>query len=624
MRRSLLALTFLLATAAYAGKRPALPADVEAALANAGADRATAIARLESASKSAAGDERPWVFALLGEQLRLAGHGDDARAAFVQALTYGGNDVEPVARMGMALIDAARALDSTTVSTLVSAKESAVLDSQNADRYAYLAERAAAGAGGDVASHAKKALSFAKGDPDQLERVTARITAAQSGTAPRIAAPATTSPSTASAAKPTVVPPDRLLEQAIDAADRGSVDEARKLAYPLLESTDPVVMIKARVLLQSLDSGDVDATKVGVLLPSTGKYASIGEQIKDALLDGWSQVAPPESLVFADTTGTASGAVAALNQLVSEQHVIAVIGPLLTDETQPVVEAADKLGVPLVALSQGLEDPTPWPWVFQAWITPGQQIDALLDDVMDGRHMRDFAIYAPQSNYGKRAADLFSEQVTQRGGHVVVRIDYPEGTRTHGPVAAALRQPDPDPAVHARWYEGIFVPDKANQVTLAAAGIAYNEISIGASLVQDREPAVLLGLSGWNQQELAANGSVNLRGALFTDVYVAPPTGSLIWSPLESWREFTTRYHDATGRNPSALEALASDAGRTVGGAFRLGATSRFGFREALLDIKPTSTVSGVTGFDEEHRMLQRRIAVISVTPTGFVPAGME
>lgn len=623
MRRSLLALTFLLATAANAGKRPALPADVEAALANASADRPTAIARLESASRSAEGDERPWVFALLGEQLRLAGHGDEARAAFVQALTYGGNDVEPIARMGMALLDAARALDSTTVSTLVSAKDSAVLDSQNADRYTYLAERAAAGAGGDVSGHAKKALAFAKGDPAQLERVTARITAAQSGDAPRLPAPvATTTPTTA--VKPTVVPPDRLLEQAIDAADRGAYDEARKIAYPLLESTDPVVMIKARVLLQSLDGGEVDATKVGVLLPSTGKYASIGEQIKDALLDGWGQVAPPESLVFADTTGSASGAVAALNRLVTEQHVIAVIGPLLTDETQPVVDAADKLGVPLIALSQGLEDPTPWPWVFQAWITPGQQIDALLDDAMDGRHMRDFAIYAPQSNYGKRAADLFSEQVTTRGGHIVVRVDYPEGTRTHGPVAAALRQPDPDPAVHARWYDAIFVPDKANQVTLAAAGIAYNEISIGASLVQDREPAVLLGLSGWNQHELAANGSVNLRGAMFTDVYVAPPTGTLVWSPLESWREFTARYHDTTGRNPSALEALASDAGRTVGGAFRLGATTRYGFREALLDIHPTSTVSGVSGFDEEHRMLQRRIAVISVTPTGFVPAGYE
>jgi branched-chain amino acid transport system substrate-binding protein len=607
---------------AEAGKRPALPADVEAAVASAPTNRAAAIARLESAQRGAAADTRPWISALLGEQLRISGDNDAARTAFVDALTYGGPDVEPIARMGMALIDATRALDSTTVHTLVSVKDSLVLDTQNAERFMLLAERAAAGAGGDVSTHAKRSLAFAKADPEVANRCATRLAAVGYGTAPATAAvrPATTTP-----AAPVKVSEDRLLENAVTAFADGNTEAARTALGPLATSTDPEIASSARLLLQTLDGPPVDAGKVGVLLPGTGRFASIGGQVKEAITDGWGQVAPVEALVYATTDGTAAGAVTALQQLVQEQHVIAVLGPLLTDETSAVVEEANRLGVPLIALSQALDDPSPWPWVFQSWLTPRQQIDALLQAAMGERQWKQFAIYAPTSNYGKTAADQFAAAVEERGGKIVIRVDYAEDTKTHGPIAAKLRQPDADPAAPAAWYDAIFIPDNANRVTLAAAGIAFAEISIGANRLQERPPATLIGLSGWNRQEMVTNGGNNLRGGIFTDVYVPPPTGTtLSWYPYESWREFTTRYKETTGRTPTSIEALASDAGRIAAGAFRTQPANRYAFREALLNLHPTSTITAATGFDPEHRTLQRKIAVISVEPTGFIPAGYE
>ncbi|HMV69990.1 MAG TPA: penicillin-binding protein activator, partial [Myxococcota bacterium] len=402
----------------------------------------------------------------------------------------------------------------------------------------------------------------------------------------------------------------------------GDREAARRLATDLEASDDPALRDRARLLLQSADAPPVDRDKIGVLLPLTGKYASVAEQVRAALVDGWSQVVSGHDLLFTDTGGTADGAVAALDGLVRDQHVIAVIGPLLSDETAAVIDEASALAVPLVTLSQAWEGDADHPWVFQGWLTPGQQIDALLDVAMGERNMHDFAVYAPTSSYGTHAADLFVERVTARGGHVVTRADYPEDTKAHGDYVTKLRGADTPRG--QRWFDAVFVPDNANRVVLAAASMAYAEISIGDFRAQGREPVPLLGLSGWNRPEIVINGGANTRGGLFTDVYVPPPTGGQVWFSLAAWREFTTRYQEGTGRTPSAIEALASDAGRVVGTVFRSSPTDRYDFRNALLAVRPTGTISEATGFDPATRTLTRRVAVIEVRAEGLRPLGYE
>lgn len=614
---AMVGLSLLLEDSAEAGKRPTLPPDLASALAHASEDRDATIRRLEAAITSATPEQRVYYTALLSEQLRLAGRGAEARVR-LDELAGAAGDIGHMAVLGQALVDAEQAPDDAA-HALLSVKEAAVLDSQNAERFTLLAERAARmGSDGDIATHARKATTYAQKDADQLFRVQTRLAAIGYGSAPRAATPKPV------AAAPTTATPEQQLSEAESRLSSGDTERVRALATALAANPDAGVRDRARMLLQTVDGPPADPMKIGVLLPLTGKYASVAEQVKVAFEDGWSQVAPLDSLVFGDTNGTADGALAAMHTLVDESHVIALVGPLLSDETAPVVDAADTLGVPLITLSQAWEGDTAHPWVFQGWLTPGQQIDALLDVTMGERNMHDFAIYAPTSSYGDRAADLFKEKVEQRGGRIVVRVDYPEDTKTHSAFAPGLRQPDPTPGVHNRWYDAIFVPDNANRVVLAAAAMAYAEISIGAFRAQDREAVPLLGLSAWNRQEIITNGAANVRGGLFTDVYVAPPTGVLLWYPLAPWQEFTTRFHDATGRNPSAIEALASDAGRVVASALRLAPKDRYDFRTALLSVRPNSTISEVVGFDPTLRVLKRKIAVLSVTPDGLRPLGYE
>lgn len=362
--------------------------------------------------------------------------------------------------------------------------------------------------------------------------------------------------------------------------------------------------------------------RVGSLLPLSGRYEAVGTQLRDALDAGWGAAGGPHPLVHADTLGTPEGAVAALERLVTQEQVGAVLGPLLTPETAPVIEAAERLGVPLVLLSQGVEDVAVHRWTLQGWVTPGQQIDALLAHAFDHAGWTRFAVVAPDSDYGRHAATRFAEGVRARGGTVSVEVSYPADATGLAPVAAKVsRRPKADapPLVD---YQAVFLPDRARQVPLVAAALAVDDVPLGAYKPFEDGPVPLMGLSGWNSWDIIAGGGSYVVGARFTDVFLPPPSNELSWTPRPAWKEFVDVYKERTGRTASPAEALAYDAAALVGVAARTKPETRTAFLEALLAAERAPSVTGASGFDRSTRALRHRIEVISVTRGGMAPVG--
>lgn len=364
----------------------------------------------------------------------------------------------------------------------------------------------------------------------------------------------------------------------------------------------------------------VEPGRVGTLLPLSGRFASVGAQIREALDVGWSEGGGPAPLVHADSGGTAGSAVAALRRLVEVERVGAVLGPLLSDEAEAVAAEADRLGVPLIVLSQGAEDPTRWSWVLQGWLTPSQQIGTLLDETFGARGWTRYAILAPANDYGRRASALFRDAVVARGGTVAVDLTYPpEATTLSEPAKALAPRPGPSaPPVIA--YDAVFVPDKARQIPLVTAALAVEDVPIGGYKPFDDGPVRLLGLSAWNAWDLVAAGGTYVTGALFTDVFVPPPDSGYSWQPADGWAPFVTLYRQATGRAPSPAEALAVEASAIVAVAARARPATPEAFRDALLAAQRAAPVTGATHFDPTTRRLQHRVQVISVSRSGLAP----
>ena len=204
---------------------------------------------------------------------------------------------------------------------------------------------------------------------------------------------------------------------------KGDIEVARRLADKAAAHSDPAIAERGRGLLRTLDA-PLDRGTIGLLLPMSDKYARAGTSIANAFQLGYGNA--PLRVKIYDTGGTPELAVAALERAVLEDGVIAVVGPLLSTDTEAVVSAAETMAVPLVSLSQSFENPEDGMWGFQAMYTRGDQVDAIIEWSMEVEGRSSFAVFGPDSEFGSTAATMFEEAVLERGGTITAVAAYPD------------------------------------------------------------------------------------------------------------------------------------------------------------------------------------------------------
>jgi len=576
---------------AHAGRR--VPDEVEDALAWATTDRVKAIAVLESTWDAMQGTRDAPVIALhAGEQHRLAGNGDQAHLWFTRALTGDGQDG---GELGLTLVEAERGLTSRAYEVLEQPTDKSVPDTQNADRYLLLARRAAsANDASRVAQASRKALAFGREDPAVFARVSKELAALSVG--------------------PTAEVGEGAFAKAEIALAEGRTDDARRHAESARAGADPgsPEAEAASWLIRRIDGAPIVPGRVAVLLPLSGKFEAVGRQVREAFEHGWTAAGGGPGLVFLDSGAEAVAAAAAVERAALQEGAVAVVGPLLSDEAEPAATTANHLHIPMVALAQGLDDPARFPWVWQAALTPRQQIEGLVGYLTTTKGFKRFGVFAPDDDYGQHAATVFTEVVTAAGGTVPARATYDAEANVVTEAAAALARED-SPKDNLE-YDALFLPDNARRIPLACAGLAFEEFPLGTFAPHPNiRPIPLVGLNGYNSSQLVTAGNEYVRGAFFTDVFLAGTSAD-----RPAMAEFTTAFKSALGRTPTSLEAAAADAGRLVATAAKGSPATREAFRAALTAARPTGTATGIVGFDTEAHTLSREILLLTIARGGI------
>lgn len=631
-------LVLLLSLPAHAA-RGRIPDVVEDALAFALTDRDKAIQLLEDTL--AHGPKRREINAIAvaaGEQRRLAGEADHAERWFRSVLERGGRGHElDAARLGLALLQIDDETSAESLGILRDVDENSVLATLNADRFLALTIAAARADQVDaVREYARKALEHASEDPEVLRRVRDRLEA--------LGAPV------ADVELPTPPPADSRARGPLDKAEsalaNGRRDEARKIAEKALADARSGSFEHRALsyLLRRIDAAEPSSQLIAVLLPLSGRYGGAGEQVKQALELGYRQGGGNRTLRFIDSGATPEEGVAALEQAVLELGAVAVVGPLLSDQTDAMVEAAEALRVPLVSLSRSLDDTDQLEWTIQAMTSTRDEVTALLDEVMGKQGMKAFAVFAPENTYGKRSTEVFRQEVAERGGKVTV-VEYYDpsspdllpaakrlGRKDYDARASEFRQlrreasdrgRDPGKVVLPPLldFDALFIPDAASRVPLACAALAYEEFPMGDFQPHRDSPVIpLLGLSGWNDERIVGTGGPYARRGYFTDAFVLPPGESAPWTAPTEIVRFVETYRSDVGRTPTSLEAIVSDAGRLLAHASRSRARTRPEFLQALLEADPDGTATRVSGVDAETRRVHRDLWILSVSETAILP----
>lgn len=171
---------------------------------------------------------------------------------------------------------------------------------------------------------------------------------------------------------------------------------------------------------------DSDAQKIGVILPITGKNASLGQRALNAIRLGLGldDKNPSFSLHIYDSQSNPDVAAQGVEKLLRDDHVIAVLGGLSAKEAQNISAKAEFFQVPFFSFSQksGLTDNSEY--TFRNSVTPEMQVARLLQHAFKNMNAKRFAILYPNDPYGVEFANKYWDLVLAGGGEVVAAQAY--------------------------------------------------------------------------------------------------------------------------------------------------------------------------------------------------------
>ncbi|HSD90100.1 MAG TPA: penicillin-binding protein activator [Kofleriaceae bacterium] len=346
-----------------------------------------------------------------------------------------------------------------------------------------------------------------------------------------------------------------------------------------------------------------DPTIVGAVVPLGSKEenriaeaAVAGLGLAAGAPDG-KGVAAIETRAAVDKTSSAE-AVDAL----ARQNAIAIIGPIKGPSVDTAAGRAESLGIPLISLATNAELRTSGKFTFHIRHSPDARARTLAQRAL-AAGIKTFAVFAPDSDYGKGTSKAFTDEVTKGGGRIVTTVTYPTDTKSFADKTGKLKD----------GWDAVFVADDAQKLALivpalAASGSVPKAVPFPKKKLVSGRPVLLLSLAEGLDAQFVADAGRHATGAFFAPGFY-PDSADPMAKP------FIDRFVAAYGRQPGATEAYAFDAAQ-------LAAAAGSGGRAGLAASLAKSQLAGVTGaikFDADHRRADPGVVYTVVEETGGV-----
>lgn len=345
---------------------------------------------------------------------------------------------------------------------------------------------------------------------------------------------------------------------------------------------------------------DGDTIKVGGVLEMTGGSASFGISSKNGIDLALKKInekgvlgGKKLSLVVADTKSEASEATNAMQKVISQDKVVAVIGP---NQSSAVIAAgAINNGSKVVDITPMGTNPDVTvdpktkkvkPYSFRTCFIDPFQGTVMASFASNELKVKKAAIYIDNtSDYAKGLAQFFKENFVKNGGQVVIEEAYLQKDTDFKSTLTKIKAAQPD---------FIYIPGY------------YQEV--GLIVKQAREMGItvpMAGGDGWDSAKLPEiAGKAALENTFFSSLYSPDDTSDLN-------KEFVAEYKKAYNTNPDVFAALAYDSTLLVAKAIEdAGSADPAKIAEAMAKIKGFKGVSGEVTFNEEHNPIKSAVII--------------
>jgi ABC-type branched-subunit amino acid transport system substrate-binding protein len=325
--------------------------------------------------------------------------------------------------------------------------------------------------------------------------------------------------------------------------------------------------------------------RVALILPLSGQgNASIaGQSMKNAAEMALAEFKSPNiQLLVKDDGGTVQSAQAGAQQAISEGAEI-IIGPIFAQSVSAVGQIARMSNIPVIAFSTDVSVAARG--VYLLSFLPETDVRRIVDFSIS-RGKRSFAALLPDNAYGAVVEGAFQQEVSRRGGRVVVLEKYTlEGNRINEAVRRLSQA--------ANQVDSIFIPDSPDVVPQVVNALATNGV--------DLRRVQMIGSGLWEDARISSTAA--LEGAW----YAAPEANG--------YRNFSARYRARYGQDPVRTATLAYDAVALVAALVKTQGPQRFS-ETSLTNPSGFAGVDGVFRFRPEGTN-ERGLAVLRVAPAG-------
>jgi branched-chain amino acid transport system substrate-binding protein len=305
------------------------------------------------------------------------------------------------------------------------------------------------------------------------------------------------------------------------------------------------VLLAAAVLLSACGPTGSDTIKIGVNAPLTGDIPKVGEGSKFAAemwleeIDGTLEIGGETyqvELVIEDNESKAESAASVNQKLITQDDVIAIVGPQSSKQAVPAGGVANDLKTPMVSpWSTNPNTTLDRPWVFRTPFLDSFQGPAVAKFVSEEfGYTKAGVLYDVASDYPKGLAEFFQKGWEDLHGEGSV-VAFESFTTGDTDFSAQLTK------IIDSGAEFIFTPQYYNEVALIVQ--QARELGFDAPIV---------GSDSWGSAELLTLCGEDCYGLFYSSHYLAEnPTGEA--------KEFIDGYEERYGYVPDDVGALTWD-----------------------------------------------------------------
>jgi len=344
--------------------------------------------------------------------------------------------------------------------------------------------------------------------------------------------------------------------------------------------------------------------RLGVNAELTGSKPTVGDSCRKAaeLLaaqvnqEGGLKLGDKKYLIrlfVEDNEDKAESAAAAAQKLISQDNVLAIIGPNSSGNAIPAASICEGAGVIMVS-----------PWSTNPKTTEGKKFifRACFIDDFQGQVMAKFAretlkvqtaavLYDVASEYNKGIAEYFKKAFEAAGGKVVAFESYTKDDKDFSSQLTLIKAANPGV---------LFLPNYYNEVPL--------------QVQQARRLGIVcpfIGSDSWGSQEILTLCGPELDDSYFSTHYAPDIT-------TETAQKFIRAYEVKYGKKPDDVAALTYDAGGLLLTAItQAGVLDRQKVRDALAGVQQYEGVTGTMKFHGTGDPIKSAV-ILHVKDCGF------